>query len=139
MTAAHTLMRRGYWRTLARQLRDKVAIGENAFLYADEIVTIIDVEADVDADIETCQKVMLARNGRGDALILDTISSAVLLMQSDGEKRVLANDLKAFIEGLRALPVEAPPIQSAPSGLELGEVIDESLDFPRTRRGILSD
>ena len=123
-------MRKGYWRTLTRQMRDKVAVGENAFECADRIITIAAVEADADADLDQCKAVTLARDAQGHRLILDTTSSAVLQLQEDGTGLQLALDLRTFVNALRA---------REPTGLLLSDAVGESLDFPIPRRGVLDD
>ncbi len=132
-------MRRGYWRTLTRQLRDKVAIGENVFICADQTIAIVSIEADADADLGTSHEVLLARDDRGNALILDTTSSTVLMKQADGVIRILADDLRAFVDGLHAPSSSTEIDQPIQTGLTLGDVMDEPLDFPKPRRGMLDD
>lgn len=128
-------MRRGYWRTLIRQLRDKVACGENAFPCDDQFVTIARVVADADIDPPQSPEVLLAYDSQGDSLVLDTTNSAVLLTTGDGAKRTLAKDLIAFVDALTVQTLRA----HAQPDLALGDAMDEPLEFTRPSRGILDD
>ena len=123
-------MRKGYWRTLTRQMRDKVAAGENTFVCADGTITIMAAEADADADLDQGQTVLLARDTEGRQLILDTANSTVLQLQDDGTRLLLAPDLISFVNALCA---------GGPIGLTLSDAVGEPLDFPVPRRGILDD
>lgn len=131
-------MRKGYWRTLIRQIRGKVAIGENAFIFPDNVITIASVEADADIDLEQSREVLLARDGQGNPLILDAANSTVLLVQSDGRKYAIANDLMTFINGLCSQP-QLQPEASIHTSLVLGDAIEELPDFSKHRRSIFDD
>jgi|GEM_PF-3440544 len=131
-------MRKGYWRTLIRQIRGKVAIGENAFIFPDNVITITSVEADADIDLEQSREVLLARDGQGNPLILDAANSTVLLVQSDGRKYAIANDLMTFINGLCSQP-QLQPEASIHTSLVLGDAIEELPDFSKHRRSIFDD
>lgn len=123
-------MRKGYWRTLARLLRAKVASGENQFTHRDRVFSISAVAVEDDVSLEGDGELEFAIDEQGDILIMDIRTSAVILIQTDGQRIALNEELLPFINSLSSL---------APSGLELGPAVGEPLDFPSSRRSILGD
>lgn len=120
-------MRRGYWRTLIRRLRAKVAGGENTFVHKDGVFSISTVTVDDEVVPVEGDVLRLADDDLGNFLILE-VSTARVVIVYQGDHRVPAGeDLAAFVDALRSL---------APPGLELGPAVDEDIVLPTPRRGI---
>ena len=115
---------------MTRQLRDKVAAGENQFAGVHCAVTIASINADGDASLEQGGELLLGHDTEGNPLVLDSANSSVIQLLPDGSKAVLCDDFIAFINALSL---------SMPYGLELGPAIDDPLDFPAPKRGLFDD
>ncbi|HXA46102.1 MAG TPA: hypothetical protein VNW52_00625 [Burkholderiaceae bacterium] len=123
-------MRIGYWRTLIRRLRAKVARGENTYVHPDGVFSIATVCASLDVVLEAGSQLRLAEDAQGNFLLLEVSTARVVIIYPDEQRLRVSEDLVKFINALRSL---------APPGLELGAIVDEKLDHPRSRRGVLDD
>jgi hypothetical protein len=123
-------MRKGYWLTSIRRLRAKLAGGENAFVSRDGVFCILTLCADEETAFDDGAELRLAQDDQGNFLILEPRSARVCIDYRDGRRLQAGADLAAFIAALRRL---------APPGLELGPVVDDTIDLPRSRRGVLAD
>ncbi len=123
-------MRRGYWRTLIRRLRAKVASGENTFFHPDGVFSISIVHAVEEAPLEEGDELRLADDPHGNFLMADVANARVAIIYHNNQRLQVNEDLAGFIEALRSL---------APLGMELGPIMDESINLPVPRRGILDE
>jgi hypothetical protein len=123
-------MRIGYWRTLIRRLRSKVASGENTFIHPDGVFSIARVSANLDVALEAAGELRLADDMQGNFLLLDVSTAKVIIVYSGNQRRQISEDLVKFIDALGSL---------APPGMELGPIVDAKVAAPPSRRGILDD
>jgi hypothetical protein len=123
-------MRRGYWRTLLGRLRDKVASGENTFFHQEGVFVVARVTAQDEAELELGGELRLAEDELGSVVVLEIATAQISIVYAGKAPMALAEDLLTFINSLRSL---------APPGLTLGSVVDEAIDLPRPRGGILDD
>jgi hypothetical protein len=121
-------MRIGYWRTLIRRLQAKVASGENTYVHRDGVFSIATVDADLDAKLDQGGELRLANDSQGNSLLLDVRTAKVLIVYSGSQQLPVSEDLVKFIQALRSL---------SPPGMELGPLVDTTIDFVPSRRGIL--
>jgi hypothetical protein len=123
-------MRIGYWRTLIRRLRAKVASGENTFVHADGVFSIATVSASLEVALDKGGELRLADDVQGNFLLLD-VSTARVMIVYEGDRRLqVSEDLVKFVNALRSL---------SPPGMELGPVVEEKIVVRNSRRGVLDD
>jgi hypothetical protein len=123
-------MRIGYWRTLIRRLRAKVAGGENTFVHADGVFSIATVSASLEAALDMGGELRLADDVDGNFLLLDVGTARVTIVYPGDRRLQVGEDLIKFVNALRSL---------APVGLALGPVVDEKHVLHNARRGVLDD
>jgi hypothetical protein len=124
------MMRIGYWRTLIRRLRSKVASGENTFIHPDGVFSIATVCASSEVALEEGAELRLAEDSQGNFLLLEVSTARVVIVYSGNQRQTINEDFVKFINSLRSL---------APAGLELGAIVEEKMDLPNSRRGVLGD
>lgn len=125
-------MRKGYWKILLRRLRSRVASGVDTFTFQHLSLTLTEVLASDDDDLESRELPLAATAGPA-ALSIDPVKNLVQLRAADDASvETTGLDLSAFIDALEA---GAP----RPIALEmsLGEV--ELLDLPMPQRDLLGD
>jgi hypothetical protein len=120
-------MRRGYWRTLIGRLRAKVASGENTFFHADGVFSISTVNAAEEVPLDEGGELRLAEDEQDNFLLVDVGTARVAIVYQNSQRLQVNEDLVGFIEALRSL---------APPGMELGPIVDETIDLSGPRRGI---
>jgi hypothetical protein len=123
-------MRIGYWRTLIRRLRAKVAGGENTFVHADGVFSIATVSASLEVALEECGELRLADDLLGNFLLLDVSTARVMIVYPGDRRLQVSEDLVKFVSALQSL---------APPGLELGPIVEDRIASRNARRGVLDD
>ncbi|HSY26031.1 MAG TPA: hypothetical protein VK832_00870, partial [Burkholderiaceae bacterium] len=113
-------MRRGYWRTLIRRLRAKVASGESTFFHPDGVFSISTVNAVEEATLEEGDELRLADDEQGNFLMVDVATARVAIVYPNSQRLLVNEDLVGFIDALRSL---------VPPGMELGPIVDETIDL----------
>ena len=103
-------MRRGYWKTLLRRLRDRVAEGNDTLEVADTCFVIAQISASDDDSVETPNEMSLAVDVKGRQLVLDPINSLVSIRYSsapEGDALLHATgmDYPAMIAALKSSQV----------------------------------
>ena len=130
-------MRRGYWKTLLRRLRDRVAEGCDTLEVADTCFVIAQISASDDDSVETPNEMSLAVDVKGRQLVLDPINSLVSIRYSsapEGDALLYATgmDYPAMIAALKSSQV---------SDDVLGARIEELILMPgkSRRKGIFDE
>jgi len=123
-------MRKGYWRILIRRLRGKVAGGDDTFMHRDGVFSISTLLATDDVDLEQDGDLRLADDDQGNLLVLEVSSARVFIVYGNNERVLASEDLASFVDALRTLVTPR---------LELGPVMEDPIDLPSSRRGVLDE
>lgn len=123
-------MRKGYWKTLLRRLRSRVASGLDTFPFHGAALKLTEVLASDDELPDSPCELPLAATAGGALLLIDTGNNIVTVRARDAEHGESTGlDLPAFIDALEAGAVQ-------PSSLELSLGEAELLDLPVPARGL---
>jgi hypothetical protein len=123
-------MRKGYWKTLLRRLRGRVASGLDTFAFHGTALALTEVLASDDQLPDSPCELPLAATAGGALLLIDTGNNIVILRAKGAEHgQSTGLDLPAFIDALTA-----GIVQSASPELSLGDA--ELLDLPLPVRGL---
>jgi hypothetical protein len=96
-------MRKGYWKTLLRRLRGRVASGLDTFTSEHVALTIAEILASDDDILDPTSELPLAATTGSAMLLIDTGDNRVMLRAADAAcSEPTGLDLPAFIDALAA-------------------------------------
>ena len=111
-------MRKGYWKTLLRNLRGRVASGFDTFTFHQTSLTVTGVLASDDDTLDPAGELPLAVTAEGVSLFIDTATGLVMLRIDPTMGSVPTGlDLPRFIESLAAGRRTLPEMSLGDAGL----------------------